>query len=139
MSAELVAMTAPNPPSRIAQGACSRLLPLPKASPASRIDGPEDRLLTAVKKAEQATQHVKDEALASVGISKAEYKALLILSAAPGVTSAATLRPADRHVVAVEQQLRAALSPAQQAELRKLLELPERSCTPVPEPATFQD
>jgi len=53
---------------------------------------PEDRLLTAIKKAEQATQQAKDAALAEEGVTKAQYNALLILKSAPGITSAELAR-----------------------------------------------
>ncbi|HEX3732189.1 MAG TPA: MarR family transcriptional regulator, partial [Mycobacteriales bacterium] len=53
---------------------------------------PEDRLLTAIKKVEQATQRAKEEALAKEGIAKAQYNALLVLSSVQGITSAELAR-----------------------------------------------
>lgn len=53
---------------------------------------PADRLLTSVKRAEQATQNAKDGAVARAGITKAQYNALLILVTSPGLTSAELAR-----------------------------------------------
>lgn len=53
---------------------------------------PADRLLTAIKKAEQATQLAKDGAVARAGMTKAQYNALLILTDAPGLTGAELAR-----------------------------------------------
>jgi len=53
---------------------------------------PADRLLTAIKKAEQASQQAKEDALAVEGIAKAQYNALLILTDAPGITNAELAR-----------------------------------------------
>lgn len=53
---------------------------------------PADRLLTAIKKAEQATQQAKDGAVARAGMTKAQYNALLILTDAPGLTGAELAR-----------------------------------------------
>lgn len=53
---------------------------------------PAQRILTAVKKAEQATQQAKDLAVARGGLTKAQYNALLILDDAPGLTSAELAR-----------------------------------------------
>ena len=53
---------------------------------------PAQRILTAIKKAEQATQQAKDEAVARGGLTKAQYNALLILNDAPGLTSAELAR-----------------------------------------------
>lgn len=53
---------------------------------------PADRLLTAIKKAEQATQQAKEGAIARAGLTKAQYNALLILADAPGLTGAELAR-----------------------------------------------
>lgn len=55
---------------------------------------PADRLLTAVKLAEQATQAAKDQAVRSAGLTKAQYNVLLLLDSAPGITSAELARRA---------------------------------------------
>jgi len=55
---------------------------------------PSDRLLTAVKLAEQATQSAKDDAVRSAGLTKAQYNVLLLLSDAPGITNAELARRA---------------------------------------------
>jgi DNA-binding MarR family transcriptional regulator len=57
-----------------------------------RAIAPADRLLTAIKKAEQATQQAKDGAVARAGLTKAQYNALLILADAPGLTGAELAR-----------------------------------------------
>ena len=49
---------------------------------------PERRLLTAVKLAELGTQSAKEAVLAEIGVTKAQYNALLILSESPGVSGA---------------------------------------------------
>lgn len=53
---------------------------------------PAERLLTFVKRAEQATQHAKDIAVSRAGLTKAQYNALLILEEAPGLTGAELAR-----------------------------------------------
>ena len=53
---------------------------------------PAERLLTAIKKAEQATQQAKDAAVGRAGLTKAQYNALLILDDAPGLTGAELAR-----------------------------------------------
>lgn len=53
---------------------------------------PADRMLTAIKLAEQSTQGAKDAAVAAAGITKAQYNALLILSSHPALTGAELAR-----------------------------------------------
>jgi DNA-binding MarR family transcriptional regulator len=53
---------------------------------------PADRLLTAIKRVEQATQQAKDDSVARAGLTKAQYNALLILSDSPGLTGAELAR-----------------------------------------------
>jgi DNA-binding MarR family transcriptional regulator len=53
---------------------------------------PAERLLTAIKKAEQATQLAKDQAVARAGVTKAQYNALLVLADAPELTGAELAR-----------------------------------------------
>lgn len=61
-------------------------------SPTVRAIPPAERILTAIKKAEQSTQQAKDEAVARAGLTKAQYNALLILTDTPNLTGAELAR-----------------------------------------------
>jgi DNA-binding MarR family transcriptional regulator len=53
---------------------------------------PGDRLLTSIRLAEQATQALKESAVNGAGITRAQYNALLMLSAMPATTAAELAR-----------------------------------------------
>lgn len=52
----------------------------------------EDRLLSFIKRAEQATQAAKERAVRGHGLTTAQYNTLLVLSHAPGITASELAR-----------------------------------------------